>query len=86
MDIQMPGIDGIEATRHITGSSQTAGVRVLVLTTFGADLYVLEALRAGASGFVLKDTEPSDSIQAVTVVAAGEHRSHHGTRQDGVRT
>lgn len=72
MDIQMPGIDGIEATRHITGSAQTAGVRVLVLTTFGADEYVIEALRAGASGFVLKDTEPSDLIHAVTVVAAGE--------------
>ena len=72
MDIQMPGIDGIEATRHITGSAQTAGVRVLVLTTFGADEYVIEALRAGASGFVLKDTEPADLIHAVTVVAAGE--------------
>ena len=72
MDIQMPGIDGIEATRHITGSAQTAGVRVLVLTTFGADEYVIEALRAGASGFVLKDTEPSELIHAVTVVAAGE--------------
>ena len=68
----MPGIDGIEATRHITGSAQTAGVRVLVLTTFGADEYVIEALRAGASGFVLKDTEPSELIHAVTVVAAGE--------------
>lgn len=72
MDIQMPGIDGVEATRHITSSPRTAGVRVLVLTTFGQDEYVVEALRAGASGFVLKDTEPTELIRAVTVVAAGE--------------
>ena len=72
MDIQMPEMDGIEATRHITSSPQTAGVRVLVLTTFGSDEYVVDALRAGASGFVLKDTEPSDLIHAVTVVARGD--------------
>jgi len=72
MDIQMPEMDGIEATRHITTSPQTAGVRVLVLTTFGADEYVVDALRAGASGYVLKDTEPADLIRAVTVVARGE--------------
>jgi DNA-binding NarL/FixJ family response regulator len=72
MDIRMPVMDGIEATRHIAGSTQTGGVRVLVLTTFGADEYVVEALRAGASGFVLKDTEPAALIHAVTVVAAGE--------------
>ena len=62
-------MDGIEATRHITSSPQTAGVRVLVLTTFGADEYVVAALRAGASGFVLKDTSPADLVHAVTVVA-----------------
>jgi DNA-binding NarL/FixJ family response regulator len=72
MDIQMPQMDGIEATRHITSSPQTASVRVLVLTTFGSDEYVVDALRSGASGFVLKDTEPSDLIHAVTVVARGD--------------
>ena len=72
MDIQMPEMDGIEATRHITSSTQTAGVRVLVLTTFGSDEYVVDALRAGASGYVLKDTEPSDLIHAVAVVARGD--------------
>jgi DNA-binding NarL/FixJ family response regulator len=72
MDIRMPGMDGIEATRHITTSPLTADVRVLVLTTFAADDYVVAALRAGASGFVLKDTEPADLVRAVTVVAAGE--------------
>lgn len=65
-------MDGIEATRHITTSPLTADVRVLVLTTFGADEYVVDAMRAGASGFVLKDTEPSALIHAVTVVAEGE--------------
>ena len=68
----MPGMDGIEATRHITSSPATAGVRVLVLTTFAADEYVVAALRAGASGFVLKDTEPADLVRAVEVVAAGD--------------
>ncbi len=72
MDIRMPGMDGIEATRHITSSPLTAGVRVLVLTTFAADDYVVAALRAGASGFVLKDTEPGDLVRAVAVVAAGD--------------
>jgi DNA-binding NarL/FixJ family response regulator len=72
MDIRMPGMDGIEATRHITSSPLTVGVSVLVLTTFAADDYVVAALRAGASGFVLKDTEPVDLVHAVTVVAAGD--------------
>jgi DNA-binding NarL/FixJ family response regulator len=72
MDIQMPEMDGIEATRHITSSPHTSGVRVLVLTTFGADEYVVDALRAGASGFVLKDTEPAELIRAVSVVAEGD--------------
>ena len=72
MDIRMPGMDGIEATRHITSSPITAGVRVLVLTTFAADDYVVAALRAGASGFVLKDTEPAALVRAVQVIAAGD--------------
>lgn len=72
MDIRMPGMDGIEATRHLTSADQTAGVRVLVLTTFGADEYVVAALRAGASGFVLKDTEPAELVRAVTVVSGGD--------------
>ncbi|MGA9749308.1 MAG: response regulator transcription factor [Nocardioides sp.] len=72
MDIRMPGMDGIEATRHITSSPGTADVRVLVLTTFAADEYVVAALRAGASGFVLKDTEPAALVRAVEVVAAGD--------------
>ena len=72
MDIRMPRMDGIEATRHITSSLITASVKVLVLTTFAADDYVVAALRAGASGFVLKDTEPAELVRAVTVVAAGE--------------
>jgi len=71
MDIRMPGMDGIEATRHITSSPTTAGVRVLVLTTFAADEYVVAGLQAGASGFVLKDTEPADLVRAAEVVAAG---------------
>jgi DNA-binding NarL/FixJ family response regulator len=72
MDIRMPGMDGIEATRHITSAPGTAAVRVLVVTTFDGDEYVVDALRAGASGFLLKDTAPADLIAAVTVVAAGD--------------
>ncbi len=72
MDIRMPGMDGIEATRHITSNPGLAKVGVLVLTTFAADEYVVAALRAGASGFVLKDTEPAALVRAVEVVAAGE--------------
>jgi DNA-binding NarL/FixJ family response regulator len=72
MDIRMPGLDGLEATRRIVGEEQLSGVRVLVLTTFEIDEYVFEALRGGASGFLLKDTEPSELIHAVRVVAAGD--------------
>ncbi len=72
MDIRMPGVDGIEATRAIVGDERTAGVRVLVLTTFDLDEYVFEALRAGASGFLLKDTDPDDLLDAVRLVASGE--------------
>ncbi len=72
MDIRMPQVDGIEATRRICGDPATAGVRVLILTTFDLDEYVYAALRAGASGFLLKDTPPADLLAAIEVVAAGE--------------
>src|SRR5690349_3475006 len=72
MDVRMPVLDGIEATRQITAAPQSAGVRVIILTTFDLDEYVFAALRAGASGFLLKDTLPQDLLAAIRVVAAGE--------------
>jgi DNA-binding NarL/FixJ family response regulator len=72
MDIQMPGMDGIEATRQITAAPDTSAARVLILTTFDLDEYVFAALRAGASGFLLKDTPPADLLAAIRVVAAGD--------------
>jgi DNA-binding NarL/FixJ family response regulator len=72
MDIRMPELDGIEATRRICGAARTAGVKVLILTTFDLDAYVFSALRAGASGFLLKDTPPGDLLEAIRVVASGE--------------
>ena len=72
MDIRMPVLDGLEATRRIAADPDLAGVRVLILTTFEADEYVFEALRVGASGFVLKDIEPADLLRAIRVVASGE--------------
>ena len=72
MDIRMPVMDGIEATRQITSSAQTQGVRVLILTTFDLDEYVYAALRAGASGFMLKDMMPVDLLNAIRVIAAGD--------------
>ena len=72
MDIRMPGVDGLEATRQIAGSADLGEVRVLILTTFESDDYVYDALRAGASGFVVKDTEPAELVQAVRVVARGD--------------
>jgi DNA-binding NarL/FixJ family response regulator len=72
MDIRMPGVDGIEATRQIVADPRLAGVRVIILTTFGDDEHVFEALHAGASGFLLKDVEPDDLRDAVRVVAQGE--------------
>ena len=68
----MPGLDGIEATRQITTSPDTSGVRVLILTTFDLDEYVFAALRAGASGYLLKDTPPADLLAAIRVIAAGD--------------
>jgi DNA-binding NarL/FixJ family response regulator len=72
MDIRMPGVDGLEATRQITSNPELSGVKVLVLTTFDIDEYVYEALRAGASGFLLKDTEPVELLRALQVINAGE--------------
>jgi DNA-binding NarL/FixJ family response regulator len=72
MDIRMPDVDGIEATRRITADDALAGVRVLVLTTFETDDLVLDALRAGASGFLGKGVEPEVLIDAIRTVAAGE--------------
>jgi len=72
MDVRMPVLDGIEATRRITSAPESSGVRVIILTTFDLDEYVFGALRAGASGFLLKDTLPTDLISAIRVVAAGE--------------
>ena len=72
MDIRMPNMDGLEATRRITADARCAATKVLILTTFELDEYVHEALRAGASGFLLKDTMPEDLLTAVRVVAAGE--------------
>jgi DNA-binding NarL/FixJ family response regulator len=72
MDVRMPGMDGIEATRRLAGDGVQDPVRVLILTTFDLDEYVLSALRAGASGFLLKDVPPEDLIEAIKVVAAGD--------------
>ncbi|HWD05062.1 MAG TPA: response regulator transcription factor [Amycolatopsis sp.] len=72
MDVRMPGTDGLEATCRITADPALSDTKVLVLTTFDVDEYVYEALRAGASGFLLKDTEPVELLRALRVVAAGE--------------
>jgi DNA-binding NarL/FixJ family response regulator len=72
MDIRMPGVDGLEASKRILADPEYAGVRIVILTTFESDEYIFEALRLGASGFLVKDTEPADLIKAIRVVAAGE--------------
>jgi DNA-binding NarL/FixJ family response regulator len=72
MDIRMPNVDGLEATRRIAADDDLAGVRVIILTTFESDEYVYQAIRGGASGFLVKDSEPAELIQAVRVVARGE--------------
>jgi DNA-binding NarL/FixJ family response regulator len=72
MDIRMPLLDGIEATRQLAGPGATARTRILVVTTFNVDAYVYEALRAGASGFLLKDAHPTELVNGVRTVARGE--------------
>jgi DNA-binding NarL/FixJ family response regulator len=72
MDIRMPGMDGLEATRAIVADPTLGEVRVVILTTFELDEYVFEALRAGATGFLVKHTEPAELVRAVRTVAAGE--------------
>jgi DNA-binding NarL/FixJ family response regulator len=72
MDVRMPELDGIEATRRICADPETAGTRVLILTMFDLDAYVYSALRAGASGFLLKDTPPAGLLAAIELIAAGE--------------
>jgi DNA-binding NarL/FixJ family response regulator len=72
MDIRMPGTDGLEATRQIVADPGLGAVRVIILTTFEADEYVFEAIRAGASGFLVKDIEPEDLVHAIRVVARGD--------------
>ncbi|MFE2986722.1 response regulator [Streptomyces sp. NPDC059262] len=72
MDIRMPDLDGIEATRLLAADEDLAGVKVLMLTTYDTDEHVVEALRAGASGFLVKDTKPAELLDAIRTVAAGE--------------
>ncbi|HWC23283.1 MAG TPA: response regulator transcription factor [Flexivirga sp.] len=72
MDVQMPQLDGIEATRRITGDPELSEVLVVMLTNYGIDEYVFNALRAGACGFVMKDTEPADLLQALRVAMRGD--------------
>jgi DNA-binding NarL/FixJ family response regulator len=72
MDIRMPEVDGLEATRRITADPNLSAVKVLILTTFEVDEYVFDALRAGASGFLVKHTQPAELVRAVRVVAKGE--------------
>jgi len=72
VDVQMPVLDGIEATRRIAADPELAGVHVVILTNYGLDEYVFDALRAGACGFLVKDTEPADLLHGIRVAARGE--------------
>lgn len=72
MDIRMPGMDGLAATRRIAADPALSGTRIVILTTFELDEYVFEALRSGAAGFLVKDTEPVELVRAVRSVAAGD--------------
>jgi DNA-binding NarL/FixJ family response regulator len=72
MDIRMPGVDGLTATRRIAEDERLSAVKVVILTTFDLDEYVFEAIRSGANGFLVKDTEPADLVRAVRAVVAGD--------------
>ena len=72
MDIRMPGVDGLAATQRIAGDERLAGVKVIILTTFDLDEYLFEAIRIGANGFLVKDTEPAELLRAVRAVVAGD--------------
>jgi DNA-binding NarL/FixJ family response regulator len=72
MDIRMPGLDGLEATRRIVADPALADVKIVILTTFDLDEYVFEALRVGASGFLVKDTEPVELLRGIRAVASGD--------------
>lgn len=72
MDIRMPGTDGLDATRQIAADERLSGTRVVMLTTFDLDEYVFEAVRIGASGFLVKDTEPAELLRGIRAVAAGD--------------
>jgi DNA-binding NarL/FixJ family response regulator len=72
MDIRMPNVDGLTATQRIDADESLAGVKVLIVTTYETDDYVYEALQAGASGFVVKDTEPAELLHAIRVIAGGD--------------
>jgi DNA-binding NarL/FixJ family response regulator len=72
MDIRMPGVDGLAATRRIAADERLVNVKVVILTTFDLDEYVFEAIRAGANGFLVKDTEPAELLRAVRAVVAGD--------------
>ena len=80
MDIRMPGLDGLAATRRITAELPDRGVRVLILTTFEIDEYVFQALRAGASGFLGKNAEPDELLAAIRVVHRGDSCSRRRRR------
>jgi len=72
MDVRMPGSDGLDATRRIAGDERLGGVKVVILSTFDLDEYVFEAIRAGANGFLVKDTEPEELLRAVRAVVDGD--------------
>lgn len=82
IDIQMPVLDGIEATRRIAADPELAGLHVVILTNYGMDEYVFEALRAGAAGFLVKDIEPEDFLHAVRVAARGTRCSRRRSPGD----